>query len=85
MPGQNFIAGEAGPELIRAGSLGANVTPNSKLGGSSIYNDFRGTVMTDDLMRRAEGMAAIQHSERRMMAAIPTLQREIQLRNRANR
>ncbi len=85
MPGQDFIAGEAGPELIHAGSAGANVSPNSKLGGGTIYNDFRGTVMTDDLMRRAEGMQAIQHSEKRMMAAIPTLQREINLRQRTNR
>jgi len=85
MPGQDFIAGEAGPELIHAGSAGANVTPNSKIGGATVYNDFRGTVMTDDLMRRAEGMQAIQHSEKRMMAAIPTLQREINLRQRTNR
>jgi len=85
MPGQDFIAGEEGPELIQAGSLGANVTPNSKLGGTSVYNDFRGTVMTDELMRRAEAMQAIQHSEKRMMAAIPTLQREISLRQRSNR
>jgi hypothetical protein len=81
-PGQDFIAGEAGPELIHAGAAGANVTPNSKLGGTTVYNDFRNTVMTDDLMRRAEGMAAIQRSETRMMAAIPTLQREINLRHR---
>jgi hypothetical protein len=85
MPGQDFIAGEEGPELIQAGSLGANVTPNSKLGGTSVYNDFRGTVMTDELMRRAEGLQAIKNSEKRMMAAIPTLQREINLRQRSNR
>ena len=84
-PGQDFIAGEAGPELIHAGSAGASITPNSKIGGQTVYNDFRGTVMTDDLMRRAEGMQAIQSSERRMMTAIPTLQREINLRQRSNR
>ena len=85
MPGQEFVAGEQGPELIRAGTAGANVTPNSKIGGNPVYNDFRGTVMTEDLMRRAEAMAAIQHSERRMMSAIPTLQREINLRQRPGR
>jgi hypothetical protein len=41
--------------------------------------------MTEELMRRAEAVQAIQHSEKRMMAAIPTLQREINLRQRTNR
>ena len=59
------------------------MTPSSKLGGPTIITqDFSGTVMTDDLMRRAEAIAAIQNSQRQMMAAIPTLQREIGLRQR---
>jgi hypothetical protein len=84
-PGQDFVAGEAGPELIHAGTAGASVTPNSKLGGDSHYYDFRGAVVTDDLMRRAEATQAIQQSEKRMMTAIPTLQREINLRQRSTR
>jgi hypothetical protein len=85
-PGQDFIAGEQGPELIRAGTAGANVTPSSKTGGGdSHYYDLRGAVVTDDLMRRAEAAAAIKQSERRMMSALPTMQREIGLRSRGGR
>jgi hypothetical protein len=89
-PGSSFISGEAGAERVdldRSG--GAHITPlGMKEGGDThIYNDFSGSVMTDDLMRRAEGMAAIHAnirvSEGRMLSAIPAMQREIVLRKRS--
>jgi hypothetical protein len=85
-PGSSFVSGEAGAERVDLGRAGgARVTPlEAKAGGTNIYNnDFRGVVMTDDLMRRAEGMAAIRLSEGRMMSALPAMQREIQLRKRS--
>jgi hypothetical protein len=86
-PGSSFISGEAGAEQVdldRAG--GAHITPlgfsEKSGGGGGVYNDFSHTVMTDDLMRRAEALAAISHSESRMMQAIPAMQREINQRKR---
>lgn len=83
-PGQSFISGEAGTEEIRltAGG-GAHVTPlGSGSGGSSAYYDMRGSVVSEDLMKRAEAHRLISLSEQRMMQAIPSMQREIGLRKR---
>jgi hypothetical protein len=87
-PGSSFVSGEAGAERVNLdGRGGAHITPlEAKAGGGDIHihnNDFRGVVMTDDLMRRAEGIAAIHASEGRMMAALPAMQREISLRKRS--
>jgi len=85
-PGSSFISGEAGAEEVNLnGRGGAHITPlGVKTGGGDthIYNDFSHTVMSDDLMRRAEGMAAIRASEGRMRASMPAMQREIGLRKR---
>lgn len=84
--GMHFVAGEAGAEDISLGASGAHITPLGGRGGGDNhqYFDMRGAVVTDDLMRRAEAQNAIALSERRMMAAIPAMQREINLRKRGN-
>lgn len=83
-PGMHFVAGEAGAEDISLGPSGAHVTPlgGRGAGDNHQYFDMRGAVVTDDLMRRAEAQHAIALSERRMMGAIPAMQREINLRKR---
>lgn len=86
-PGKDFIAGEEGPELIRAGNSGANVTPNSKMGGEThIHNyDLRGAVVTDDLVRKADAARMVQASEDRGIARGQSMQRETALRSRPTR
>jgi hypothetical protein len=88
-PGSSFISGEAGMErvdLTRGG--GARITPlGGSMGGSetNIHNDFRGTVMTDDLMRRAEALQAMRISEERSVARAVSMQSEIAKRSRPGR
>jgi hypothetical protein len=69
------------------GSGGAHITPmgfaTSSGGDTHQTFDMRGSVVTEDLMRRAEGAAAIHASEHRMMSAMPAMQREINLRRRS--
>jgi hypothetical protein len=83
-PGSSFISGEAGAEQVdldRSG--GAHITPLGAGGGDThIHQDFRGAVVTEDLMRRAEGAQMVKASEGRMMQAIPAMQREISQRKR---
>lgn len=82
-PGSSFISGEAGAEQVdldRSG--GAHITPLGGGGDTHIHNDFSHTVMTDDLMRRAEALHMMKASESRMMQAVPAMQREIGLRKR---
>lgn len=85
-PGSSFISGEAGAEKVdldRSG--GAHITPlafSTKSGDTHPYFDMRGAVVTDDLMRRAEGAAMIHASQKQMMGAMPAMQREINLRKR---
>lgn len=67
-PGSWGIAGENGPEAIFAGSSGLTVMPNSAGGGRVVYQDFRGAVVTDDLLRRAEGAAMIRQSHAQAIA-----------------
>ena len=87
-PGSSFISGEAGAErvdLTRGG--GARITPLGGAGGSqtTINNDFRGTVMTDDLMRRAEAMQEMRASEQRATARAVSMSQEIAKRSRPAR
>ena len=55
-PGGRALVGEFGPEVINL-PRGSSVIPNSTLRGvtHNHYNDFRGAVVTDDLLRKAEG------------------------------
>jgi hypothetical protein len=84
-PGSSFISGEAGAEQVdldRSG--GAHITPLGG-GGTQIHNyadQFRGAVVTEDLMRRADAAHMMKASEGRMMQAMPAMQREIALRKR---
>jgi hypothetical protein len=86
-PGSSFISGEAGAEKVdldRSG--GAHITPlgfsTKGSGDTHVYQDFTGAVVSDDLMRRAEGAAMIHQSQKQMMGAMPAMQREINLRKR---
>jgi hypothetical protein len=85
-PGSSFISGEAGAERVDLDhSGGAHITPlGFSSGGGEMHQhfDMRGSVVTEDLLRRTEAMAAIRASEGRMMGAIPAMQREISLRKR---
>jgi hypothetical protein len=86
-PGSSFISGESGAERVDLGaSGGARITPleSSAAGGDTYHNyDMRGSVVTEDLMRRSEAAHAIHASESRMLSAMPAMQREISLRKRS--
>jgi len=88
-PGSSFISGEAGAEEVNLdGRGGAHITPLGASESGNTYHthnnyDMRGSIVTDDVMRRTEAQAAIATSEKRMMQAIPTLQRELSLRKRS--
>jgi hypothetical protein len=86
-PGSRFISGESGAEEVDLdGRGGAHITPASGAtaggGDSHHYYDMRGAVVTDDLMTKAQAAASFRASEGRMMGAIPTLAREMSLRQR---
>ena len=66
--GMAYLTGENGPEIFVPGSSGS-IVPNSALGGGqTVYQDFRGAVVTDDLMRRGEAAAMQRVSENRAVA-----------------
>jgi hypothetical protein len=85
-PGSSFISGEAGAEKVdldRSG--GAHITPlgvSQASGDTHNHFDMRGSIVSDDLMRRTEAASAIKASEGRMLSAMPAMQREINLRRR---
>jgi hypothetical protein len=86
-PGSSFVSGEAGAEevdLDRSG--GAHITPlgvsQASNGETHHHYDMRGSIVTDDVMRRTEAAAAIKASEGRMLSSMPAMQREINLRRR---
>jgi hypothetical protein len=83
-PGSSGIAGENGPEEISVGASGAHVTPlAARSGGDNHqYFDMRGSIVTEDVVKRAEMAKAISISEQRLMQLAPTMQREINLRSR---
>jgi hypothetical protein len=86
-PGSSFISGEAGAEEVNLdGRGGAHITPLGVAGGGGgdthHHYDMRGSIVTDDVMRRSEAAASIRASEGRMRSAMPTMQREISLRKR---
>lgn len=83
-PGSSFISGEAGAERVDLGAGGgAHITPlGVTAGDTNHYYDMRGSVVTEDLMRRSEAAHAIRASESRMLSAMPAMQREISLRKR---
>jgi len=67
-PGQWGIAGENGPEAIFAGSAGLSVVPASASGGRIQIFDMRGSIVTDDVVRRAEMQGAMVQTHARAVA-----------------
>jgi hypothetical protein len=89
IPGSSFISGEAGAErvdLTRAG--GAHITPLASKGAGDThthYYDFRGAVVTDDLLRKGDAAAMMSVSEKRGAALSAHMQSEIARRSRPTR
>jgi hypothetical protein len=79
-PGMSYLVGERGPELLTMGAAGGYVSPNSALGGQTIYQDFRGAVVTDDLLRKADGVAMMSITETRAVQRAVGTVRERSLR-----
>ena len=87
-PGGSFISGEAGAERIDLERGGAHVTPlGGTVGGGDIHNhyDMRGAVVTDDLMRKADAAAMMQHTRAAAVAGAVSVSREASLRARPQR
>lgn len=89
-PGGSFISGEAGAERVDLERGGAHVTPlgfSMGGGGGDTHNhyDMRGAVVTDDLMRKAEAAAMMQHTETSAIAKAVSISREAGLRARPQR
>lgn len=84
-PGSSFIAGESGAEEISLGSSGgANIKPIGGGGGDHYHNyDFRGAVVTDDLLRKADAARMMNASENRGVARSVSMNQEIARRGRA--
>ena len=82
-PGHTYLVGEEGPELFRS-PVGGSITPNAKLGGGDVHNhyDMRGAVVTDDLMRRAEGARMMAASEERSVNRAVSMAKENAMRSR---
>ena len=87
-PGGSFISGEAGAERVDLERGGAHVTP---LGGTTgggdthIHYDMRGAVVTDDLMRKADAAAMMEHTRAAAVGAAVSVSRESTLRARPQR
>lgn len=86
-PGGSFISGEAGAERVDLSAGGAHITPlGGKSGGDTHNNyDLRGAVVTDDLLRKAEGAQMMRASEDRSVARAVSMQSEISKRSRPAR
>jgi hypothetical protein len=85
-PGSSFISGEAGAERVDLTRGGAHITPLGGAGGSTVHNyDLRGAVVTDELLRKAEGAQMMRASEERSVARSVSMQNEIAKRSRPTR
>jgi hypothetical protein len=87
-PGSSLIAGEAGAERIDLGSHGgAQITPlgwsKKGSGGDTHYYDMRGSVVTDDLVRKADAARAMSESENRSVARAVSMSQDIARRGGA--
>ncbi|HTR22723.1 MAG TPA: hypothetical protein VMI10_01975 [Terriglobales bacterium] len=85
-PGSSFISGEAGAEEVRLGADGgATVIPLGWKNGSNRggdYFDMRGSVVTDELMRKADAVQLMGYSERRAAAQAVSMNNEVSKRSR---
>ncbi len=78
--GSSYLVGESGPELFTPGASGA-ITPNSALGGQTVQLfDMRGSVVSGDVVKRAEMAAAMRVSENRAVARAQAGVADIQAR-----
>lgn len=87
-PGSSFVSGEAGLErvdLTRGG--GAHVTPLSTKSSGEVHNHYHmeGSIVTDDLLRKAEGAQMMRASEQRAVATTMSMQSELGKRSRPSR
>lgn len=76
--GTAYLVGENGPELFMPSTSGS-IVPNGAVGGQVVY-DFRGAVVTEDLVRKAELRAAMQTTHDAAVRNSLASQREISLR-----
>lgn len=90
-PGGSFVSGEAGAERVDLDkSGGAHVTPlgfTMKSGGDThiTNNDFRGAVVTDDLLRKADAARMQAVSEERAVSRAVAMTQELGKRQRPAR
>lgn len=66
-PGTTYLVGERGPELLHMGSSGGTITPNHKLGASTVFNQsfvFNGNAS------RQEGFAMMRAAKEQTIAAL---------------
>ena len=87
-PGSSFISGEAGAEEVNLDSRGgAHVTPLVTKGGGDVVHmyDMRGSVVTDDLLRKADAARMMHASSEQSVARSVTMQAEIAKRSRPSR
>jgi hypothetical protein len=75
-PGQWGVVGEKGPELAFGGASGLNITPNSASGGGTThqYFDMRGSLVTSEVVTRAEAAAQEKRTTARSVAMMQDLQ-----------
>jgi hypothetical protein len=86
-PGSSFISGESGAERVDMDKRGgAHITPlgfSTKSGGDVHYYDQRGSVVTDDLVRKADAARAMSASENRSVARAVSMSQDIARRGGA--
>ncbi len=79
--GMSYLVGESGPEIFTPGASGA-ITPNSGLGGGGPVQvfDMRGSVVSGDVVRRAEMVGSQKASENRAVARAIAVYTDLQAR-----
>lgn len=83
-PGSSYLVGENGPEIFSPSSAGTVFSNDSlRSGGTTVNNDFRGAVVSDDLMRKADAARMSAAIEGRLSSKIPALVNEQNLRHRS--
>lgn len=53
-PGETYLVGERGPELLTMGNQGGNITPNSRMGGGSTTSVTQVFQLSDNARREAK-------------------------------
>jgi hypothetical protein len=87
-PGSSFISGEAGAEEVNLDARGgAHITPLAPKGGGDTnhYYDMRNSVVTDDLLRKADAARMMHEVGEQSVARSVSMQTEIAKRSRPSR